>query len=721
MKTRLSRPICASTRLVTLFAGIVAGCPLHAAQIEVNSASDVVAGDGVCTLREAIINANQDSQGGSVDCTAGAGADTITFAAHYTITLDSSQFPAVTSTLVIQGGGADNTVLQASVNNPVTQQPAVATHDFRVFEVAAAGNLSLDGLTVRHGRCSDSCLPNAAGGGGGIINNGVLKISNARVTGNDSSALGGGVRNEPGSVSEYVNVVFQGNKANFGGGMFNYQNSIPVQTGVTFDANAANYGGGVYNYHTSGVTYDGVTFSSNSAVILGGGMGNESASPTIVNTTFSHNTTGNQGGGMDMLGGVVTLLNVTFTGNTASSQGGGIKNFGGTLRLDNVIIANSIGGDCFLDTILPTSVLDPASSHNLIEDAANACGAQNGVNGNLVGIDPQLGGLANNGGSTLTHSLPSGSPAVNAGAPIGCAAKDQRGVTRPQLGTCDIGAFEYKPPAPPVVTGLTLPGALPVLENQRITTGITQLIVHFDQDVLADGGAGAVNNPANHLLARAGGNGFQTSSCAGGVAGDDVAVTINSVAYADGGGAGPFQATLNLNGGSALPLGAYRLFVCGTTSINNANGDELNAGLLDFGRSFSVVESVTPLTVSSIVVDATAPATLYSAVYGVGIYKSTDGGGQWSAAATQPANLDIKALLMESATVLYAATHGGGVFKSGNAGVDWAACATQPGNLNLLSLARSGNGTLYAGSEAGVFASSDGCTSWTAINNGLPN
>ena len=519
-----------------------------------------------------------------------------------------------------------------------------------------------------------------------------------------------------------MNVVFQGNKANFGGGMFNNQNSIPVQTGVTFDGNAANFGGGAYNYNTSAVTYDGVTFSSNSAVNSGGGMANENASPAIVNTTFSHNTTSGQGGGMEMLGGVVTLLNVTFTGNTAAAnKGGGINNIFGTMRLDNVIIANSTGGDCMSDTSFGGAGLDAASSYNLIEDAAHACGAQNGVNGNLVGVDPQLGGLANNGGSTLTHSLPAGSPAVNAGAPIGCAARDQRGVTRPQLGTCDIGAFEYKPPTPPVVTGLTLPGAIPVLENQRITTGVTQLIVDFDQEVLADGGAGAANNPANYLLARAGGNGFQTGACAGGVAGGDVAVTIDSVAYADGGGSGPFQATLNLNGGGALPAGAYRLFVCGTTSIHNANGDGLNGGLLDFGRSFMVADSVTPLTVSSLVVDAAAPATLYSAIHGAGIFKSTDGGGQWSAAATQPTHLDIRALLMESATVLYAASHGGGVFKSGNAGVDWTACVTQPGNLNLLSLARSGNGTLYAGSEAGVHASADGCATWTAINNGLPN
>jgi hypothetical protein len=35
-----------------------------------------------------------------------------------------------------------------------------------------------------------------------------------------------------------------------------------------------------------------------------------------------------------------------------------------------------------------------------------------------------------------------GSPALDAGNPDTCADTDQRGVTRPQHGVCDIGAFE---------------------------------------------------------------------------------------------------------------------------------------------------------------------------------------------------------------------------------------------------------------------------------------
>ena len=75
-----------------------------------------MADDGVCTLREAITAANSDTASGATagECAAGAGADSITFAADYTITLDGSQLPVVTSEMTITGNGAANTIIQAN-------------------------------------------------------------------------------------------------------------------------------------------------------------------------------------------------------------------------------------------------------------------------------------------------------------------------------------------------------------------------------------------------------------------------------------------------------------------------------------------------------------------------------------------------------------------------------------------------------------------------------
>lgn len=68
----------ASLALLLLNLGGAAG----AATIEVNSTADVVADDGRCTLREAILAANGDAASGAFDgeCAAGSGPDVIAFA-----------------------------------------------------------------------------------------------------------------------------------------------------------------------------------------------------------------------------------------------------------------------------------------------------------------------------------------------------------------------------------------------------------------------------------------------------------------------------------------------------------------------------------------------------------------------------------------------------------------------------------------------------------------
>ncbi len=132
-------------------------------------------------------------------------------------------------------------------------------------------------------------------------------------------------------------------------------------------------------------------------------------------------------------------------------------------------------------------------------------------------------------------------------------------------------------------------GSTAPANNSVLSTGPIQIVVEFNKDVLADSSANAANTLANYLLVEAGVNGtFNTMACGGaggGLQPDDTIIPINNIIYSNGGGAGPFLATLNINGGTPLPIGNYRLFVCGTSSIYDPAGNRLNNGadsLLNF-------------------------------------------------------------------------------------------------------------------------------------------
>ena len=159
-------------------------------------------------------------------------------------------------------------------------------------------------------------------------------------------------------------------------------------------------------------------------------------------------------------------------------------------------------------------------------------------------------------------------------------------------------------PAVSTVNSLPDTGNGSVSENENISTtlGITQIMVEFDRDVY-DAGASdpdSVTNPANYLLVRSATGTFSTASCSGGLVAPDVQISVDSVTYDNGGGSGPFVATLNVNSGLPLNVaGFYRLFVCGTTSIVDAGnpllalaGNGVTPGT-DFTRNFRIAAPVT--------------------------------------------------------------------------------------------------------------------------------
>jgi len=143
------------------------------------------------------------------------------------------------------------------------------------------------------------------------------------------------------------------------------------------------------------------------------------------------------------------------------------------------------------------------------------------------------------------------------------------------------------------------PFSVPANGAEMTGDGPNQLQVTFNMDVMHGGNADpnwafSALNPANYLLVEAGNNGdFDTLTCWGGVEIDDRNIPINSVASYN---AATFTATLNVNNGNNLPVGYYRLFACGTTSIKNANGVKLNGGLDDTRYTFNIVPPKLPET-----------------------------------------------------------------------------------------------------------------------------
>ena len=307
---------------------------------------------GEGSLRQAILNANFI-----------AGADTVSFAGPTfadavadAITLTSGEL-VISSVLTISAPGAN--LLTVSGNNAS-----------RVFSVATAGDAAIFGLGVTGGNGAGAVYNGTRGGG--VLNQGVLKMDSCAIFGNTFGADGAGLHNTDG-VMTLVGCTVSGNSSTAG----------------TSTAAGIDNSGGVLN---------------------------------LVNSTFSGNQkTGNSSAGAVWSSGNVTIRNCTFTANSAAgtSSAGGIRASSGILSIANTIVADNTGSGGAANDVIGAFT---SAGGNLIGDVGTATGFTNGVNSDQVGsgatpIDPLLGPLADNGGATQTYALLAGSPALNAGVP----------------------------------------------------------------------------------------------------------------------------------------------------------------------------------------------------------------------------------------------------------------------------------------------------------------
>jgi hypothetical protein len=243
-------------------------------------------------------------------------------------------------------------------------------------------------------------------------------------------------------------------------------------------------GGGVFN--DGALTLINSTVSGNSAGTYGGGVSN-TGTMTLTNSTVSGNSA-RYGGGV-LSAGTLTVTNSTVSDNSAFSDGGGVFT-SGTLTLDQSLVsgnsASSQGPEVFNSVFqtFPGTVITNGFNLFGYDGSAGVAGFTPGVTDIVPAVPLSAildSTLADNDGSTRTHALVTGSPAIDAIPAASCVTTgDQRDVTRPQDGDedtnadCDIGAFELQlptspPPPPPPLPSLPLPPeATPAEPNPQL-------------------------------------------------------------------------------------------------------------------------------------------------------------------------------------------------------------------------------------------------------------
>ncbi|MDJ1183027.1 beta strand repeat-containing protein [Roseofilum casamattae] len=327
--------------------------------LNVNSNLDnLTGGDGLVTLREAIIAANSDITTDLGE--AGAGADTIILQAgtfQFAIAGGGENASAtgdldISSNITIRGAGIDVTTIDAQMLDAV-------------FNVLGTGTLTLENLTVTGGMATgdnntfiETSPPNqipplvfmmrpatsVRGNGISVLPNGVLNVTNAKISGNaitddDSAAIfnyNGTVTLSNATISDHNGTAIGAdlirNRASAGGtATFNVLNNSTI-SGNTIGGNNQSYL--IYNDGDNGIinmTFRDSTISGNATTgtrgkflyskSRGGGAGNL----TIHNTNILNNSTS----GTDSFflqfdasttNGTFQLTDSTISGNATSGD-----------------------------------------------------------------------------------------------------------------------------------------------------------------------------------------------------------------------------------------------------------------------------------------------------------------------------------------------------------------------------------------------------------------
>ena len=440
---------------------------------------------GTCTLRAAIMEANESTADVTIDVPNGIYVLSIPpISTTDTITngdLNLTPPPSGTPVMVINGAGMNNTIIDGN-------------HLDRVFSVSAGRSAVISNLTIRNGLVptfqNGGGLANegavvlnsvrvfnnsAAGGlgGGGIYNNNRMAINDSLIDGNVTpSTYGGGVANDFGGSLRINHSIIFNNRApdGMGGGLYD-DSGQAVSSILTATAVYSNYafgGGGLTRARIAGgpmLIYDSAIYSNTAWGWYGGGIDVgffDGGDLHVVNSTISGNSAYRDGGGivLETNNSQVDLYNDTIAYNHAGAtadyvgKGGGIASLSTavftsqytimawntdvfTTHLNGFVITLTEGNECYGSFAYERE--DIMAQYDTVRCHPTSL---------IYHGDPLIGPLTNNGGGTWTHALLKGSPAIDQG--LYCTDDrgyplwtDQRGFARFYDLFCDIGAYEY--------------------------------------------------------------------------------------------------------------------------------------------------------------------------------------------------------------------------------------------------------------------------------------
>ncbi len=414
------------------------------------------------SLREAVILAN-----GS------AGTDTITFAPAINgteIDLTLGQI-TVSDSLILNGNGATQTIVDAQLASrilDITQSAAtVAINGMTLKNGRTAGNAHLfndtrfqgagirsmatGSLTVANSTLTGNTTSGSYSGGAAIAaQNGKLVITGSALTANTTNGgeSDGGAINIKLANLEISDSTVTGNstKGNWSyGGAIYAEGAVLAVTRSTLSGNqttgAGAVGGALAFYDSKGggqLLISRSTVSGNSTTgrwSHGGGIYSSFTKVVLSQTTLSGNSVSGseaEGGGLFVSGfssepnaGTQTIISQsTVTLNKSVKGGAGGIRGGNEIILRNSIVAGNTDNAVASD-LLPSqfgmqtafSLIGRSEGTNLTPSTTpDAAGNQIGGITAATAINPKLGPLQLNGGTTMTHALQSGSPAIDSGS-----------------------------------------------------------------------------------------------------------------------------------------------------------------------------------------------------------------------------------------------------------------------------------------------------------------